>query len=157
MTNLNVTLLNDAATMPNMIGAAVQLPVLNSFIDVIQRPGEKVAQAYWIHTGIAFDVPDGHILKIYPAPELAQQHLARLAECVAVVLPGDNSEVKLRLVVDNGGKAFEPKAGMVVAYALLEAAITPVLVGVEKQDKTVVPASENNEPEKSDQRTKKAK
>lgn len=171
MTSLNVTLLKHGSTLPDMLGAAVLLPVLDAHLDVIQRPGEKPAQAYWVNTGLAFDVPEGHILKIYPAPAIAQLHLARLAECVAVVLPGDRREVALRMVVDGGGKAFEPKQGMVVAHAFLETMITPKLVAVAgadqaspEADKTFVPASEidvpaseNVEATKDTPRSKKAK
>lgn len=172
MTTLNITLLDDNSTMPDLVGAAVPFQVLNARLDVIQRPGVTPAQSYMVHTGISFDVPEGHVMKIYPAPEIAKLHLARLAEGVAVVLPGDQREVVLRMVVDNGGKAFEPKQGMVVAYGLLEAVITPVLMGVDQGSpegdktvlQTVVPASEINvlasekvEPAKDTQRTKKAK
>ena len=71
MTNLNVTLLHEKARLPDMAGPAVVLRVLDARLDSTLIPGEKPVQAYWIHTGLAFDVPDGHVLKIYPAPELA--------------------------------------------------------------------------------------
>ena len=172
MTNLNVTLLHEKTRLPDMAGPAVVLRVLDARLDSTLIPGEKPVQAYWIHTGLAFAVPDGHVLKIYPAPELAQRHLARLAECVAVVLPGDDSEVKLRLVVDRGCKSFEPVPNMVVAYGLLEAVITPVLMGVDQgspegdknvvqtvvpASEEVVPASENLAPAKDTSRAKKGK
>lgn len=161
MTTLNVTLLNEKATMPDMLGSVVLLPLLDAHLDVIQRAGEKPAQAYWINTGLSFNVPDGHVLKIYPAPVIAQNNLARLADGVTVVLPGDRKEVVLRMVVDHGGKTFKPTPGMVIAHGMLEAVITPKLVEEKstspESEKTVVPASENVEPEKDTQRTKKAK
>lgn len=128
MTSLSVIRLNDSVTMPKMSGVAIQIPVMDAQIHVTLRTNEKPGKAYLLHTGLAFDVPDGHVLKLYTAPSLARDHLARLAEGVAVVLPGDKNEVILRLVVDNGGKSFEPQPGMIVAHGMLEAVTIPTLI-----------------------------
>lgn len=134
MSKLQVRKVSPMATIPTLTGATFPICATVSRFEAVLRSGNTQATAYWLNTGLQFDVPEGHVLKVYPEHDLAKNHLARLAECVAIVEPGDHSELVLRLVVDEGGKTFEPKVGMVVARAMLEQIVCPELVEVTSFD-----------------------
>lgn len=135
MSKLQVRKIDNNAVIPVLAGSPV-FPIKATDIryEAMIRAGREQAKAYWLRTGLQFNVPEGHVLKVYPVQELAHNNLARLADCVALVEPGDHNELTLRMVIDDGGKSFEPRAGMVVARAMLEKTVSPELVEVEEFD-----------------------
>lgn len=135
MSKLQICKVSENAMIPVVAGGST-FPIAASDIrfEAVIRNGASHAKAYWMNTGLKFDVPDGHVMKVYAAPSLAKNNLARLAECVALVEPGNHEELTLRMVIDAGGKSFEPKAGMVVAKAILEKIVCPELVEVDSFD-----------------------
>ncbi len=123
MSKLQIRKVHEKAVVDMVIGGAVTMPItsVDTRLDVRLRPEfSPDTKAYWVNTGLKFGVPEGYVLKIFSVPNLAQNYHARLADGVALVEPGDHSELVLRMIVDAGGKLFEPKAGMVVARAMLE-------------------------------------
>lgn len=135
MSKLQICKVSENAIIPVVAGSST-FPIAATDIrfEAVIRNGASHAKAYWLKTGLAFNVPESHILKVYSAPDIARANHARLAECVALVEPGDHSELTLRMVIDDGGKSFEPKAGMVVAKAILEKIVCPELVEVDSFD-----------------------
>lgn len=134
MSELQVLKIDEAAIMPELVGASFQIFATDNRFEAVLRNGALGAKAYWFHTGLQFNVPAGHVLKVYPDHDFATDNHARLAECVALVEPGDNSELVLKMVIDEGGRSFEPKAGMRIARAMLEQVVIPQLVEVKSFD-----------------------
>lgn len=52
------------------------------------------------NTGLAFEVPDGHVLKIYGRSGHAFKHGMRLANCVAIIDSDYRGTVKIKLAYD---------------------------------------------------------
>ena len=135
MSKLQICKIDAGATVPMLAGGSTfSIEATDIRFEAVIRNGGNHAKAYWLKTGLAFNVPEGHVLKVYSAPDIARANHARLAECVALVEPGDHSELTLRMVIDDGGKSFEPKSGIIVARAMLEKIVCPELEEVDSFD-----------------------
>lgn len=87
---------------------------------VLTQGAARQPRAWWISTGLAVEIPSGYCLKIYARSGLATKNFLRLANDVAIIDSDYRGEIKLRMIADEGGQFIEPKAGMVVAQAMLE-------------------------------------
>lgn len=134
MSELQVLKIDETAILPELVGASFQIFATDNRLETVLRAGALESKAYWFHTGLQFKVPAGHVLKVYADHDLATLHHTRLAECVALVEPGDHKELVLKMVIDAGGKSFEPKTGMRIARAMLEQIVVPQLVEVKSFD-----------------------
>lgn len=90
------------------------------------KEGNTLWAAVTLPTGLAFEIPDGHVMFIFPRSGLAFNKAITLANCVGVIDPDYRGEVKVKLV-PNGGEntkkliAFikELKNGARIAQALV--------------------------------------
>ena len=80
--NINVKILNPVATLPTRGSAAAAGYDLYSCVDaeVLIPPHTTVL----IGTGLAFEIPDGHFIGLYPRSGIASKRGLRLANCVGV-------------------------------------------------------------------------
>lgn len=101
--------------------AAWDITALDAKLTVVQTPGaDRQPRAWWITTGLAVEIPAGYCMKIYPRSGLAVNNFLRLANNVAIIDSDYRGEIKLRMIADEGGQFFEPKAGTVIAQATIE-------------------------------------
>lgn len=101
--------------------AAWDITALDAKLTVVQTPGAaRQPRAWWITTGLAVEIPAGYCMKIYPRSGLAVNNFLRLANNVAIIDSDYRGEIKLRMIADEGGQFFEPKAGTVIAQATIE-------------------------------------
>ena len=69
-----------------------------------------------VRTGLAFEIPDGMVMKIYPRSSLAVKEHMMLANCVGIVDSGYRGEVYVPLITF-GGQSRTVKAGQRIAQA----------------------------------------
>lgn len=69
-----------------------------------------------VRTGLAFEIPDGMVMKIYPRSSLAVKEHMMLANCVGVVDSGYRGEVFVPLIAF-AGHTKKVKAGQRIAQA----------------------------------------
>ena len=87
---------------------------------VLTQSAVRQPRAWWVTTGLAMEIPPGYCLKIYARSGLAVNNFLRLANNVAIIDSDYRGEIKLRMIADEGGQFIEPKAGMVIAQAMIE-------------------------------------
>jgi len=87
---------------------------------VLTQGAVRQPRAWWVTTGLAVEIPPGYCLKIYARSGLAATNFLRLANNVAIIDSDYRGEIKLRMIADEGGQFIEPKAGMVIAQAMIE-------------------------------------
>lgn len=76
-----------------------------------------------VRTGLAFEIPEGYVMKIYGRSGHAFKHDVRLSNCVGVIDSDFRGEVMVKLANDNNDVALLVKAGDRIA----QAEITPVI------------------------------
>lgn len=94
------------------------LDVKNSV--VLTQGAVRQPRAWWVTTGLAVEIPAGYCMKIYARSGLAVNNFLRLANNVAIIDSDYRGEIKLRMIADEGGQFIEPKAGTVIAQAMIE-------------------------------------
>ncbi|ORM52615.1 hypothetical protein HA41_11055 [Pantoea conspicua] len=124
MPQVNIKRLTPDAELPfrGSDGAAAwDITALDVKLNVVQTPGAaRQPRAWWITTGLAVEIPPGYCMKIYPRSGLATDNFLRLANNVAIIDSDYRGEIRLRMIADEGGQFIEPKAGMVIAQAMIE-------------------------------------
>ena len=101
--------------------AAWDITALDVKLNVVQtQGGARQPRAWWITTGLAVEIPEGYCMKIYARSGLGTANFLRPANCVAIIDSDYRGEIKLRMIADEGGTFIDPKAGMVVAQAVIE-------------------------------------
>ncbi|NIE72743.1 dUTP diphosphatase [Pantoea sp. Acro-807] len=101
--------------------AAWDITALDVKLNVVQtQGGVRQPRAWWITTGLAVEIPEGYCMKIYARSGLGTANFLRPSNCVAIIDSDYRGEIKLRMIADEGGLAIEPKAGMVIAQAVIE-------------------------------------
>ena len=101
--------------------AAWDITALDVKLNVVQtQGGARQPRAWWITTGLAVEIPEGYCMKIYARSGLGTANFLRPSNCVAIIDSDYRGEIKLRMIADEGGLAIEPKAGMVIAQAVIE-------------------------------------
>jgi len=101
--------------------AAWDITALDVKLNVVQtQGGARQPRAWWITTGLAVEIPEGYCMKIYARSGLGTANFLRPANCVAIIDSDYRGEIKLRMIADEGGTFIEPKAGMVIAQAVIE-------------------------------------
>lgn len=78
------------------------------------KPGAGLTFA----TGLAFEIPAGHVLLVYSRSGHGFNHQVRLANCTGVIDSDYRGELMVRLVND-GGSAFRVRPGDRIAQAML--------------------------------------
>jgi len=107
--------------------AAWDITALDVKLNVVQtQGGARQPRAWWITTGLAVEIPEGYCMKIYARSGLGTANFLRPSNCVAIIDSDYRGEIKLRMIADEGGLAIEPKAGMVIAQAVIEK-VEPVI------------------------------
>lgn len=76
-----------------------------------------------IRTGLAFEIPEGYVMRIYSRSGHAFKNDVRLSNCVGVIDSDYRGEVMVKLANDNNDVALIVKAGDRIA----QAEITPVI------------------------------
>ena len=69
-----------------------------------------------VRTGLAFEIPDGMVMKVYPRSSLAVKEYMMLANCVGIIDSGYRGEVFVPLIAFNG-HTKTVKAGQRIAQA----------------------------------------
>lgn len=75
-------------------------------------------QQRYISTGLAFEVPEGHVMLIFSRSGHAKNHSVNLANCVGVIDSDYRGEVGA-LLRNNGGESFTVDHGERIAQALV--------------------------------------
>lgn len=71
-------------------------------------------------TGLAFDIPEGWVLKVYSRSGHGFKHGIRLANCVGIIDSDYTGELMVKLTCDAGHAQFAIAAGDRIAQAMLE-------------------------------------
>lgn len=101
--------------------AAWDITALDVKLSVVQTQGGiRQPRAWWVTTGLAVEIPAGYCMKIYARSGLGTANFFRPSNCVAIIDSDYRGEIKLRMIADEGGQFIEPKAGMVIAQAMIE-------------------------------------
>lgn len=73
-----------------------------------------------VGTGLAFDIPDDHVMLIFSRSGHGFKNDIRLANCVGVIDSDYRGEVKVKLTNDNNdGSVFQVKRGDRIAQAMV--------------------------------------
>lgn len=107
---------NQGARVPHYASAGAACFDLCSIIDALVHPGTTTL----VSTGLAFEVPEGNALLVYPRSGLAMRGL-RLANCVGVVDSDYRGDVMVALHNDSR-EAILVRAGDRIAQAMIEPA-----------------------------------
>ena len=76
-----------------------------------------------IRTGLAFEIPEGYVMRIYSRSGHGFRHDVRLSNCVGIIDSDYRGEVMVKLTNDNNDVAMHVKAGDRIA----QAEIAPVI------------------------------
>lgn len=82
--------------------------------------GEVGVQGEIFGTGLAFEVPEGHVMLIFSRSGHGFKNDVRLANCVGVIDEDYRGEVKVKLTLDgHGRRPYRVKAGDRIAQAMV--------------------------------------
>jgi len=70
-------------------------------------------------TGLAFEIPEGHVMLVFSRSGHAFKHDTRLANCVGVIDHDYRGEVKVKLRVDSNVNALAVRDGDRIAQAMI--------------------------------------
>lgn len=70
-------------------------------------------------TGLAFEIPEGHVMMIYSRSGHGFKNGTRLSNCVGVIDADYRGEVKVKLHKDTGGAGLDIKKGDRIAQAMV--------------------------------------
>ncbi len=85
-----------------------------------------------IRTGLAFDIPEGWVMKVYSRSGHGFKQNTRLANCVGIIDADYTGEVMVKLTCDTVGGGLIVSAGDRIAQAMLEPAPQVELVEVDE-------------------------
>lgn len=88
-----------------------------SCFDLSTLRGGHVDNAMTFPTGLAFEVPTGHVMLVFSRSGQGFNHDVRLANCVGVIDSDYRGEVKVKLTADRG--AFNVMQGDRIAQAMV--------------------------------------
>ena len=86
---------------------------------------------YIFHTGLEFEIPEGHVMLLYSRSGHAFSRDVRLANCVGVIDSDYRGELKVKLTNDSM-KSYEVKKGERIAQAMV-VPVQQVLFEVEEE------------------------
>ncbi|ANY29759.1 deoxyuridine 5'-triphosphate nucleotidohydrolase [Escherichia phage Greed] len=118
-TLLGVKRLTDSAILPSFASAGAACFDLHA--DLKSEDGcEQIIFSYEhiFHTGLAFDIPEGHALMVYSRSGHGFKNNVRLANCVGVIDSDYTGELKVKITIDNDG-SFTVNHGDRIAQAML--------------------------------------
>ncbi|HBT4785549.1 TPA: dUTP diphosphatase [Klebsiella variicola subsp. variicola] len=92
--------------------------------------------AWWIHTGLAMEIPPGWCLKLYPRSGMGCKHHTRLANCVGIIDSDYRGEIKARLIADPHAPHIAIQPGMAVMQGMFERVEQAQLVEVDELSDT---------------------
>ncbi|MDV1095017.1 dUTP diphosphatase (plasmid) [Raoultella ornithinolytica] len=95
-----------------------------------------VKPAWWVHTGLAMEIPPGWCLKLYPRSGMGCKHHTRLANCVGIIDSDYRGEIKARLIADPHAAYVDIKPGMAVMQGMFERVEQAQLVEVDELSDT---------------------
>lgn len=81
--------------------------------------GAFVADRFVFDTGLAFEIPEGHVMLIYSRSGHGFKNDARLSNCVGVIDADYRGEVKVKLRCDSKMNSLAVKPGDRVAQAMI--------------------------------------
>ena len=108
---LNVKRLHPDAKLPIYTSAGA------ACFDISTITGGDVFQAETFSTGLAFEVPEGHVMLVFSRSGHGFAKGLRLANCVGLIDSDYRGELKIRLTADAGPVSVE--AGERVAQAMV--------------------------------------
>lgn len=88
-----------------------------------------------VPTGLAFEVPEGHVMLVYSRSRHGFKQNTRLANCVGVIDSDYRGEVLVKLTRDDGGSLFVTH-GDRIAQAMIVPAPQVELIEVDDLDET---------------------
>lgn len=95
---------------------------LHACIDPLDTPFYKVypEDSVVVNTGLAFEVPEGHVMLVFSRSGHGFKNNVRLANCVGVIDSDYRGEVKVKLTNDSvEGDVFKFKHGDRIAQAMI--------------------------------------
>ena len=99
-----IKLLTDTARVPTY--ATDGSAAFDIYADECGRVGHGYVKP--IKTGVSFEVPDGHVLKVYPRSGLSFKNGVRLANCTAIIDSDYRGELMVALTSDAEGFTIAP-------------------------------------------------
>lgn len=134
--NINIKLLNERAMMPAYATEGAACFDIACIAGAIIQPGT----AEIFDTGLAFEVPDGHVMMIYSRSGHGFKHDTRLSNCVGVIDSDFRGAVKVKLRndgsdpvrVENGDRIAQ---GMIIPIFTVGFNRTDTLKSTERGDK----------------------
>ena len=130
---MKVKRISPRATMPKYQTAGAACFELHADI----YPVDAMSQngSITVGTGLAFEVPPGHVLLIFSRSSQGFKDNTRLANCVGVIDSDYRGEVKVKLTRDDG-KPIEVNHGDRIAQAMLVQTYQTSLVEVDELSTT---------------------
>lgn len=133
---LKVKRLHEDAKLPQYgtTGAAcfdVAAVGLGHHTQVVQAGG-----AYAFSTGLAFEIPDGHVMLVFSRSGHGFKQDVRLANCVGVIDADYRGELKVKLTADPQGRGIGVRNGDRIAQCMLMPAPQWQLVEAEELSDT---------------------
>lgn len=110
--------LDSAARIPQYQSAGAACFDLHAISPGHVAPGGMMT----FNTGLAFEVPEGFVMKVYSRSGHGVNHMVRLANGTGIIDSDYRGEVVVTLVNDHRSASFEVAAGDRVAQAMLEQA-----------------------------------
>lgn len=112
---LRVKKLHPDAIIPQYATPGAACFDLCSLTDGIATQGAPII----CDTGLAFEIPEGHVMLIYSRSGHGFKNDARLSNCVGVIDADYRGEVKVKLAKDSLGGVFRISAGDRIAQAMV--------------------------------------
>lgn len=123
---VNVKRLDPAATLPTYATEG------SACFDIAALEGGTVPAVF--STGLAFEVPEGHVMLVFSRSGHGFKHDVRLANCVGVIDSDYRGELKVKLAAD--GAPMQVAPGDRIAQAMVMPVSRCTLVEVNELDET---------------------
>lgn len=136
---LKVKRLSDKAVLPIYATDGAGAFDLHAVIESVDGMGINLSNPRVIGTGLAFEVPEGHVMLVFGRSGQAYKHDVRLANCVGVIDSDYRGEVKVKLTRDPSreGENYHVYNGDRIAQAMVIRAEQFEIVEAEELSATV--------------------
>jgi dUTP pyrophosphatase len=90
-----------------------------AYLGVNQKAVIRNIDSLAVHTGLAFEIPEGHVMLVYSRSGMGFKHGVRLANCVAVIDSDYRGELMIKLTNDSGDSHFIFEHGQAIAQGMI--------------------------------------
>lgn len=124
--NIKIKQLHEEAKIPTYATTGAACFDLHAIVDDVDLNNKKITMqpvynkhSYTYRTGLAFEIPEGHVMMVYSRSGHGFKNGVRLANCVGVIDSDYRGEVMVKLHNDGDGDLFKVHNGDRIAQAMI--------------------------------------